>query len=96
MIFAISGGGNPSAAILWRMLFSTPPPDRIFRKPKTMGYILKFREPGKRPNTQRWARRPVESTRDAIAWMNENKDKAFGPAFVETKSWRPETVAILG
>jgi hypothetical protein len=28
--------------------------------------------------------------------MNENKDKAFLPAFVETTSWKAETVAILG
>ena len=61
-----------------------------------MSYSLKYREPGKRPNTERWAKRPVESTRAAIAWMNENKDKAFLPAFVETNAWKPETVAILG
>jgi hypothetical protein len=61
-----------------------------------MNYILKYREPGKRPNTDRWARRKVESVRAAITWMNENKDKAFLPAFVETNSWKPETVAILG
>lgn len=62
-----------------------------------MSYILQYREPGKRPNTERWARRKVESTRDAIAWMNANKDKAFLPAFVLTNSWRrPETVAVLG
>lgn len=60
-----------------------------------MSYILKYREPGKRPNTQRWAKRPVESTAAAIAWMNENKDKAFLPAYVETTAWKPETVAIL-
>lgn len=61
-----------------------------------MSYVLKYREPGKRPGTERWAKRPVESTRDAIKWMNENKDRAFLPAFVETNSWKPETVAILG
>lgn len=61
-----------------------------------MSYILKYREPGKRPGTERWAKRPVESTRGAIKWMNENKDKAFLPAFVETKAWKPEIIAILG
>jgi len=61
-----------------------------------MSYILKYREHGKSPNTERWAKRPVESTRAAIQWMNENKDKAFLPASVETNSWRPEVVAILG
>lgn len=61
-----------------------------------MSYTLKYREPGKRPNTERWATRPVESTREAIEWMNANKDTAFLPAFVVTNSWRrPETVAIL-
>jgi hypothetical protein len=64
-----------------------------------MMYRLVYRENGKRPNTTRWARRKVESTRDAIAWMNANKETAFLPAFVETlgNQWqRPETVAILG
>jgi hypothetical protein len=61
-----------------------------------MKLILKFREPGKRKNTERWAKMPVESVRDAVEWMNENKDKAFLPAFVETNEWKPETVAILG
>jgi len=61
-----------------------------------MNYNLKFREPGKRPNTERWAKRKVESVRDAVKWMNENKAIAFLPAFVETNAWRPETVAILG
>lgn len=59
-------------------------------------YILKYREPGKRPNTERWAKRKVESVREATDWMNANKDKAFLPAFVETNAWKPETVAILG
>lgn len=59
-------------------------------------YILKYREPGKRAGTERWAKRPVESVRAAVAWMNENKKRAFLPAFVLTTGWRPETVAILG
>lgn len=62
----------------------------------TLPYRLKYREPGKRPNTERWASRPVSSVREAVEWMNENKGKAFLPAFVLTKSWQPETVAILG
>jgi hypothetical protein len=61
-----------------------------------MDYILKYREPGKRPATTRWAKRPVESVREAIEWMNQHKDIAFLPAFVLTNSWKPETVAILG
>jgi hypothetical protein len=61
-----------------------------------MRYILKYREPGKRPGTERWAKRPIDSVRAAAAWMNEHKDEAFLPAFVETKGWKPETVAILG
>ena len=60
-----------------------------------MKYNLKYREPGKRPGTTRWAVRQVESAREAIEWMNQNRDQAFTPAFVETRSWRPETVAIL-
>jgi len=60
------------------------------------GLILKYRAPGKRPGTTRWAKRNVESAREAIDWMNANKDEAFLPAFVETGGWRPETVAILG
>lgn len=61
-----------------------------------MSYILKFREPGKRPNTERWAKRKVESVRAAVEWMNQNKDVAFLPAFVDTNAWRPHCVAILG
>lgn len=60
-----------------------------------MTYTLKYRQPGKRPNTERWAKRETLSVNDAISWMNENKLNAFLPAFVETKQWRPETVAIL-
>lgn len=59
-------------------------------------YILKYREQGKRPNTTRWAKRKVASVREATDWMNANKETAFAPAFVETNSWTPETVAILG
>jgi hypothetical protein len=61
-----------------------------------MNYILKYRAPGKRANTERWAKRKVESVREATEWMNANKGIAFLPAFVLTNSWRPETVAILG
>lgn len=61
-----------------------------------MSYILKYVEPGKRPGTTRWAKRKVESTQQAIDWMNANKDKAFLPAFVQTNSWKPETVAKAG
>lgn len=62
-----------------------------------MKYVLRYREPGKRAGTERWAKRPVGSTREAIAWMNANKEVAFLPAWVETNAWRrPETVAILG
>lgn len=61
-----------------------------------MNYILKYRETGKRPNTERWAKRKVESVRAAIDWMNAHKDVAFLPAIVETNRWKPETVAILG
>lgn len=61
-----------------------------------MNYILKYREPGKRAGTERWAKRSVESVRAAVEWMNSNKERAFLPAFVQTTGWRPETVAILG
>lgn len=61
-----------------------------------MNYVLKYREPGKRPNTTRWARRRVQSVREAVEWMNQNKDNAYLPAAVETNAWRPDTVAILG
>jgi hypothetical protein len=57
--------------------------------------ILKFREPGKRAGTERWAKREVASVKDAIEFMNANKDKAFLPAFVETNAWKPKPVAIL-
>jgi hypothetical protein len=60
-----------------------------------MKYNLKYREPGKRPGTTRWASRPVESTQEAIEWMNNNRDQAFTPATVETRGWRPEVVAVL-
>jgi hypothetical protein len=58
-------------------------------------YTLKYREPGKRPGTERWAKRKVTSVDDAVAWMNANQDKAFLPAFVLTNSWRPEIVAFI-
>jgi hypothetical protein len=60
-----------------------------------MKLILKYREPGKRPNTERWARRKVASVQEAIAWMKENEARAFTPASVETNAWRPEVVAVL-
>jgi len=62
-----------------------------------MSYVLKYREPGKRRGT-RWALRRVESVKDALAFMNANKDKAFMPAWVQTpgNQWQqPEVVAIL-
>lgn len=62
-----------------------------------MSYILEYYEPGKRPNTTRKARRKVESVREAIQWMNDNKETAFLPAAVVTNSWRrPDVLAILG
>lgn len=64
-----------------------------------MNYVLKYREPGKRAGTERWAKRRVASVREATEWMNANKASAFLPAFVETpgNQWQqPETVAILG
>ena len=65
---------------------------------RMQNYILVFREPGKRPNTTRWARRKVSSVREATEWMIENGDKAFLPASVETpgNQWQQsEVVAIL-
>jgi hypothetical protein len=70
----------------WYFEFSTPRPR----------YVLKYREAGKRAGSERWAKRDVDSVREAVAWMNENQDKAFLPAFVLTRAWSPETVAILG
>lgn len=64
-----------------------------------MNYRLHYREFGKRPNTTRWAVRPVNSTLEAIEWMNANRETAFVPATVETpgNQWQqPDTVAILG
>lgn len=58
-----------------------------------MIYTLKYRAPGKRPDSTRWATRKVEGVREAIKWMNENKDRAFLPAFVQSYG---ATVAILG
>lgn len=57
--------------------------------------VLRYREPGARPGSTRWARRPVASVADAIAWMNRNREQAFLPASVETKAWTPQVVAIL-
>jgi hypothetical protein len=57
--------------------------------------ILKFREPGKRAGTERWAKREVASVTEAKEWMNANRDKAFTPASVETNGWKPQVVAIL-
>ena len=59
--------------------------------------MLKYREPGKRPGTERWAKRPVASVREAVRWMNDHPDIAFLPASVQTNSWsRPQVAAILG
>jgi hypothetical protein len=61
-----------------------------------MSYTLKYRTLGKRPNTEKWATRQVSSVREAIDFMNANKETAFLPASVHTNSWRnPEVVAIL-
>ncbi len=63
-----------------------------------MNYVLKYREPGKRANTSRWARRRVESVKEAVEFINSNPHTAFMPAWVETpgNQWQaPETVAIL-
>ena len=54
-----------------------------------MNYILKYREPGNRPGTERWAKRKVESVPEAIAWMNKNQAIAFLPAFLETNACLP-------
>jgi hypothetical protein len=70
----------------WYFNFGTPLPK----------FVLKYREPGKRAGSERWATRKVYSVLDAMAWMNENKDHAFLPATVFTNSWKPEVVAILG
>lgn len=59
-------------------------------------YVLKYCEPGKRPNTVRWAKRKVQSVQEAIDFMNANPDKAFLPASVFTNAWKPHVVAILG
>lgn len=66
----------------------------------TKQYRLHYREPGKRPGTERQAKPlPVDSVQEALDWMNANKDKAFLPASVMTpgNQWkRPTVVAILG
>lgn len=58
-------------------------------------YVLKYRTNGKRAGSEKWARHDVNSVREAIDFMNSNKDKAFLPASVITRSWRAEVVAIL-
>ena len=58
-----------------------------------MNYILKYREPGKKPGTTRWAKRPVESTKAAIEWMNENPDKAFTPPRLDNIQDQPTNTA---
>ena len=59
--------------------------------------ILKYRAPGRRPGTTRWATRPVADTQEAIEWMNgEGREISDLPAFVQTKGWRPQTLSILG
>lgn len=63
---------------------------------QAVSYVLIYREPGKRPNTTREAKRKVESVRAAVDWMNANADKAFRPCHVQTNAWKPEIVAILG
>ena len=60
-----------------------------------MSLILKFRTPGKRPNTEKWATQEVASVREAVEWMNSHRDIAFLPASVQTKSWKPVIAAIL-
>ena len=60
-----------------------------------MSYVLKYREPGKRPGTERWAKRKVASVREATDWMNKHKDTAFLPASVLTDDWKAEVVAIF-
>lgn len=58
-------------------------------------YVLHYYEPGKRPNTERQAKRDVNSVQEAIDFMNANKDTAFLPASVKTRAWSPEVIAIL-
>lgn len=65
-----------------------------FGQPKPR-YVLKYREPGKRNGTERWAKRDVHSVQEAVDWMNANQDRAFLPASVLTRAWKPQTVAIL-
>lgn len=60
-----------------------------------MNYILEYREPGKRPNTTRNARRKVASLAEAKEWINANKDRAFLPASVLSNSWKRDVLAIL-
>lgn len=59
-------------------------------------YILHYYEPGKRAGTERQAKRDVHTVQEAVEWMNAHKETAFLPASVQTRSWRPQVVAILG
>ena len=59
-------------------------------------YVLHYYEPGKRANTERQAKRDVHSVQEAVEFMNANKARAFLPASVQTRSWKPSVVAILG
>lgn len=59
-------------------------------------FVLHYFEPGKRANTERQAKRDVHSVAEAVEWMNSHKEIAWGPASVQTRSWRPNVVAILG
>jgi len=85
------GAGLPKVSCGWLFQNEAFFIDFIERKP----YVLKYREPGVRPNSTRWAKLEVSSVREAINFMNEHKHIAFLPAFVETRGWNPQTVAIL-
>lgn len=58
-------------------------------------YILEYYEPGVRPNSLRKARRDVDSVREAEEWLNANKEAAFLPATVLTRSWKRNVVAFF-
>ncbi len=59
-------------------------------------FVLQYREPGKRPGSSRWAKRPVDSVDEAEKFLRETPE-ATGPAFVMTRgNWnKNQTVAIL-
>jgi len=60
-------------------------------------YVLHFYEPGKRTGTERKATRDVDTVQEAIDFMNANRERAFLPASVQSRSWRnPSIIAILG